>query len=122
MDKKQFMPQEIEVWYIIPAIRRELVKDIIKLGLNQKKIAEILGVTPAAVSQYMNQKRAKEVEFAQETSEEIKKSAKIIMDEPRKLVEEMQRILLSVKKNKTLCRVHYQHEKMPEKCEACLVI
>ena len=122
MDKKQLMPQEIEVWYIIPAIRRELVKEIIKLGPNQKRIAEILGVTPAAVSQYMSQKRAKEVEFAQETMDEIKKSAKIIMDDPGKLVEEMQKILLSVKKNKTLCRVHYQHEKMPERCEACLAL
>lgn len=120
MQKKQLMPQEIEVWYILPAIRRELVKEMIKLGLKQKDIAAKLGITEAAVSQYLKQKRAKEVVFTEETMAEIKKSAKIIIEDPEKLICEMQKILAFVKKNRTLCKTHYQHGRMPQKCEACL--
>ena len=53
------LPQEIEVWYIIPAIRRELAKNMIeKHGLTQKEAAEKLGLTEAAVSRYVSGKRA----------------------------------------------------------------
>jgi len=118
--QKQLMPQEIEVWYILPAIRRELVKEMIKLGKKQKDIAVILGITPAAISQYMKQKRAKEVEFTLETMQEISKSAKIIIENKEMLINETQKILAFAKKDKTLCKVHYKHGSMPEKCEACL--
>jgi len=56
-------PQEVEVWYVIPAIKRELSKSMMKdNGLSQKNVATLLGVTEAAVSQYINSKRANEVE------------------------------------------------------------
>ena len=116
------MPQEIEVWYIIPSIRRELAKAMAKKGIKQRRIAEFLCITEAAVSQYIKQKRAKEVEFLAETIEEIKKSADRIIENKETLIEEIQRILGIVKKSKTLCKVHYKHGKMPEKCEACLGI
>ena len=71
------MPQEIEVWYIIPAIRRELAKSMIKdLKITQKQVASIMEITEAAVSQYLHSKRAKEVVFTKAILEEIKKSAK----------------------------------------------
>lgn len=120
MLKKQLMPQEIEVWYILPAIRRELVKEMIVLGLKQNQIASILGVTEAAVSQYVKQKRAKEVVFTSETMEQIKASARAVMQDKERLIYEVQKILSMAKRSKTLCKVHYQHSTMPQKCEACL--
>ena len=39
------MPQEIEVWYIIPALRRELAKQMVEAGLTQKKIADLMGIS-----------------------------------------------------------------------------
>ena len=45
-------PQEIEVWYILPAIRKELVVVLKESGLTQRKIAGMLKVTEAAISQY----------------------------------------------------------------------
>ncbi|PIN86140.1 transcriptional regulator [Candidatus Woesearchaeota archaeon CG10_big_fil_rev_8_21_14_0_10_44_13] len=120
MQKKQLMPQEIEVWYIIPAIRRELVREMINLGLKQNKIAEVLGITPSAVSQYVKQKRAKEVIFTDEIMDEIRKSARIVADDPERLIFEVQKLLGFTKRSKTLCKVHYQHGRMPQKCEACL--
>src|SRR3989338_8090782 len=73
------MPQEIEVWYIIPAIRRELTKSMIDLGLTQKQVAKRMGITEAAVSQYLSFKRAKEVVFSNAVLDEIRKSAKKMM-------------------------------------------
>ena len=44
------MPQEIEVWYLIPALRRELANIFIKnYNLNQKETAKILGITRATL-------------------------------------------------------------------------
>ena len=59
---QHIMPQEIEVWYLIPALRKELARIFIKdYGLAQKKAAELLGISGAAVSQYVKEKRAKEI-------------------------------------------------------------
>ena len=69
------MPQEIEVWYILPAIRRDLTKSMINdLHLTQKEIAKIMGLTEAAVSQYIHSKRAKEIVFSNAVLKEIKQS------------------------------------------------
>jgi len=51
-------PCEIIVWHVLPAIRRELAKNMIeKHGLTQKEAAEKLGLTEAAVSRYKSGKR-----------------------------------------------------------------
>ena len=42
------LPQEIEVWHVIPAIRKGLVQELVKLGLSQKAAAEKLWEETAA--------------------------------------------------------------------------
>ena len=72
------MPQEIEVRYIIPAIRRELASLLIKEHYKtQKEAAKILGLTEAAISQYQHSKRAKEVVFSDSVKNEIEIPRKI---------------------------------------------
>ena len=79
--QKTTMPQEIEVWYLIPAIRKELARTLVSdHGLNQKKVSEILGMTEAAVSQYLNKKRASRIKFSKKESEIIKKSAEKLLE------------------------------------------
>ncbi len=122
VQQKQYMPQEIEVWYIIPGLRRELANAMSSKGRSQKRIAELLGITEAAVSQYVKHKRASEVEFQPETLAEISRSAERIAGDPESMVCEMQRLLAIVKRSKTLCRVHYRFGRTPRKCEACMGI
>ena len=56
------LPQEIEVWYIIPAIRKELAKLLTqKYELSYDKAGVILGVSKAAISQYLSNKRANKI-------------------------------------------------------------
>jgi len=51
-------PCEYMHWQGLPIIRKELVNTMINdFGLSQKEAAEKLGVTPAAVSQYLSRKR-----------------------------------------------------------------
>jgi len=49
---------ESAVWNILPVIRKEFAKNLIEIhGLNQRKVAEVLGITEAAVSRYISGKR-----------------------------------------------------------------
>ena len=66
------LPQEIEVQYIIPALRRELVKELKALKLSQKQIADELELTEAGVSQYLSGKRGSDVKFDKSMQKEIK--------------------------------------------------
>ena len=116
------MPQEIEVRYILPAIRRELARIFVEEHkFSQKDAAKILGLTEAAISQYQHSKRAKEVVFSDAVTDEIRKSAERILAEKSKqrLIAEMYRIsgLTSVKH--ILCDLHKAQSKDLESCNVC---
>ena len=115
------MPQEIEVWYIIPAIRREFAKVFIKEhSLNQKQTAKLLGVTESAVSQYIKSKRAKEVIFDKNVLSEIKKSVKKIIENDNLIMDEMYRICNLFKVRKIVCGIHKKDNKKYLGCDICL--
>jgi len=114
------MPQEIEVWYIIPALRRELAKCMIGLGLAQKQIAEKMGLTEAAVSQYLSSKRAKDVIFSNAILDEIKKSADRIIENKKNIVSEMVRLTNLTSVKHVMCDLHKKHDvNLPSGCDVC---
>ena len=45
------------VKYVLPALRASLAKELSKKGFKIREIAEMLGLTQAAVSQYLSSKR-----------------------------------------------------------------
>jgi uncharacterized protein len=51
------LPCETAIWYTLPQIRADLARELVKGGMSQKAVAEKLGLTPAAVSQYLHKKR-----------------------------------------------------------------
>jgi len=74
-------PCEQMMWTGIPVIRREFAECMIKdFHLNQKQTAEKLGLTPAAISQYLSGKRGKVKIKDVEILSEIKKSTKQILN------------------------------------------
>ena len=115
------MPQEIEVWYIIPALRRELAKSMIEdFRLTQKQVAEHMGITEAAISQYLSNKRAKDVIFSNAVLDEIKKSAKMIIADNEQSVPEMIRLTRLTGVKHLMCDLHKKHDvKLPEGCDIC---
>jgi uncharacterized protein len=106
------LPQEVEVWYIIPAVRKEFASLLTKeYELSYEKTGKILGISKAAVSQYLSDKRANKVKLNAETKKEIKKSAKAISENPKIAVGEIQRILKFMKDSKCSCNVCRRYNK-----------
>lgn len=118
---KYAMPQEIEVWYIIPAIRREFAVLMSKKGLNQTETAEKLGITKAAVSQYIKNKRANKFKFDSRTEKEIIKSVNRILKNSS-VISETQHICNLLKENYMICQLHhFLDHSLPKNCELCMV-
>lgn len=111
-------PQEIEVWYILPAIRKELVHALKERKISQKEIAKLLNVTEPAISQYMKTKRAKNIELNQEVKTFIQKSALRITD-GKSAFQQIQRISNFIKHSKALCEIHMQLENNLSSCDIC---
>jgi uncharacterized protein len=106
------LPQEIEVWYIIPAIRKELATQLTKkYELSYAKAGTILGISKAAISQYLSNKRANKVKLSVEVKKEVGKSAKIIFNNPKMALVEVQRILKIMKDKKCSCDVCKKYNK-----------
>ena len=106
------LPQEIEVWYIIPAVRKELAKLLTKkYGLSYEKAGNALGISKAAISQYLSNKRANKVKLNVKTKAEVRKSAKLISENMRVAMFEMQRILKFMKDNHCSCDVCKRYNK-----------
>lgn len=102
MVKKLMQPQEIEVFYVLPALRRELAVSLKSAGKPQKVIAKLLGVTEAAVSQYFSSKRASQIKFSDELKKAINESADKISDDVS-LMREMQKLLQLTRNERVTC-------------------
>jgi hypothetical protein len=69
------------MWNGLPVIRKEIAESMINdYGFSQKETAEKLGITPAAVCQYLSKKRGKSNISDENILIEIKLSAKNIID------------------------------------------
>ena len=69
------------MWNGLPVIRKEIAESMINdYGLSQKEAAQKLGITPAAVCQYLSRKRGK-IEISDKVVlKEIKVSANTIIN------------------------------------------
>jgi uncharacterized protein len=106
------LSQEIEVWYIIPAVRKELARLLTqKYEMSFEKAGNVLGISKAAISQYLSNKRANKIKLSAEVKREVEKSAKTINDNPKTAVAEIQRILRYMKENKCSCDVCKRYNK-----------
>ena len=112
-------PREVQVWYILPALRRQLAIAIKRSGLKQKEIASILNLTEPAVSQYLKGKRGEQVIFSKEIQKEIRRSAKIIVKYPKKVNSELQKIFKKVNESKFICSVCKDHIHTENGCNVC---
>lgn len=82
-------PCEESVWHIPPTIRKELAKCLVNNHrLSQKQTAEKLGITPAAVCQYIKEKRGDNQGFDEGIMKEISISAGIIIETGKKSVKD----------------------------------
>lgn len=87
-------PCQYSLWNVIPVLRKEIAVSLTEnFGLTQKETAKKLGITPAAVSQYLSKKRGKTKITDQEVLIEINSTAeRIIMYDNVNIVSETCRI------------------------------
>ncbi len=114
------LPQEIEVWYILPALRREFAKALTKEHkLSQKRVAGLLRVTEAAVSQYISGKRASQVGFDSKVLKEIQKSAKRVVKGDVSLFTELERISKHLTVKLVVCEMCRTSNRGIGECNVC---
>ena len=103
------IPCEIIVWQVLPVIRKEFAKKMIENHkLNQKKTAQKLGLTEAAVSRYVSGKRGNSDVLDGEILKEITKSVnQIVEGNGTSMIEETCRICSLIKASGTIKGINY---------------
>ncbi len=106
------------MFYVLPAIRKEIAFCMKESGKSQKEIAKLLSVTEPAVSQYMSSKRASILKFDGKVKAAIKESASRIVSETS-LMREMQRLVNLIRQERIVCQVHESLGGAPKNCNVC---
>lgn len=113
------LPQEVEVWYILPAIRSALCHEL-SGRLSQKQIAALLGITEPAVSQYIKGKRGSKIKFNKEITGELKIIAEKMLTGIIHPIAALNYLSKKVLMTNVLCQVHMKLDKeTPEGCRVC---
>jgi len=111
-------PQEVVVWYVLPALRREFVISLKENGLKQKEIASILGITEPAVSQYIKNKRGGNVALSKDIRDNIKRKV-VKINNNMEYKKAFQDILREVRTSRFMCSVCNKHIETHDKCDIC---
>jgi predicted transcriptional regulator len=119
------LPPEVESKLVLPLLRSMIVRKLVKEhGYTQEETAKALGITQAAVSNYLRKARAKakiweDNEFLDSATDEIVEL--IIKNEnPRVIRKKMYETLLKIRKAGLLCNAHRCLEpNMDEECDIC---
>jgi len=112
-------PQEIQVWHILPALRKQLALGLKMEGLKQKEIASLLELTESAISQYLKKKRGNEINFPKKIREDIGLSAKRISEDKATVHKEIQRLLKKIEESGFLCDVCHNYLGTNSSCNVC---
>lgn len=143
------MPQEVEVWYVLPALRRELAKmmktkTVPRVGedgkkkehkITQKEIAKMLGVTEPAITQYLLKKKGRrsrgdQVSIPERFLVELEKSADAMIEQYEKrttnddmfevMTREINRMIRVIRDDGAMCDFHRKFSAhVKDKCSAC---
>jgi len=114
------MPQELEVWYVIPALRKAFAEIMLKKGLSQKDIADKLKLGKSAVSQYLKSQRGTELKFDKKMLKNIEQSVDKILANKSTVKEELMYLCDFIRKEGLLCCFHKSMDKKIKQCEVCL--
>jgi uncharacterized protein len=97
-------PCEGIVWDVLPSIRAAIAGELVKRGISQKDVSQMLGITPPAVSQYVSKKRGYNIEFREDIREAIGRLADdLIQKEVENLTSRICEICRSLQEDKAAC-------------------
>ncbi|MET1159642.1 MAG: winged helix-turn-helix transcriptional regulator [Thermoprotei archaeon] len=117
---------ELAARIVYPALRRSIVEYLWSLGLSNREIARLLGITPSAVTRYIRRERGVLIDFTglPWIKERIARLAnKILSGEVTVLEveEELTRLAARILASKTICKYHLKIDPSidPAKCNVC---
>ena len=116
-------PCEIVVWYVIPAIRSELAKELLNLGMKQKDVSELMDITQPAVSQYITDKRGSGIKLHEGVREMIKDFARELSEgEATKadLISRTCQICNNVEVSDVIEQLNIDKSQLGDDCQSCL--
>jgi predicted transcriptional regulator len=112
---------EIQVRYVLPVIRKELAKALIAQGMSAKDAAKTLDITPAAVSQYMNEKRASEISLPKQLLHDLQEAALQLKEGKKTVLETTMGLLHHEAMMKVVCTYHKKQDStLPHNCTICI--
>ena len=106
------IPCELVVWYLLPTIRKEVAKELVTAhGYTQADVARTFGVTDAAVSQYLKNKRGDNKIVTENPNypcvrEEIKAATARIVNEGSEFAAEVCGICMAMKKAGIITKIY----------------
>jgi predicted transcriptional regulator len=119
--RKFILPQAIELYYLIPFLRKQLAIALMQRGLKQKEVAGLLSLTPSAISQYLSGKRA--ANKIEALASAIEKSAEKIKSKVGKdkdyAHKELLRLVKIAERKGIMCELCKAHNKINCKDKIC---
>ena len=103
--------------------KREITKTMVEeFSLSQREVARKLGLTEAAISQYINRKRGRFMELGEEICDEVVKSVRKIVkvNDPIVSMVEMCRICRLIRKSGMVCDLHVKKGDALIGCDVCM--
>ena len=117
----QLLPQEMEVRYLLPALRKELTDIFLDTHkLKQREVAQLLGLTEAAISQYRRKVRGHDLHFNEVEIAIIKEYAQKIIDDKKEATHLLYKLSVALKGYPSLCALHKKIDpELPHNCDWC---
>ena len=116
-------PCEIVVWYVIPAIRSELAKELLNLGMKQKDVSQLMDITQPAVSQYITDKRGSGIKLGDDVRDLIHDFARELSEgdaTKADLIPRTCNICKHVKTIDVLQQLNIDTSDLGDDCQSCL--
>ena len=98
-------PYELMNWYVVPAIRKNVVLGLMNFGIKQSRISKILDITPSAVSQYLSNKRGDGIVFNEEFKSDIDVAVERIVENNDICFFEINKLALKFQNKKFICEL-----------------
>ncbi len=120
------LPSEIEARWLLPVLRALVVRRLIsKYGMTQERVAQLLGITQASVSNYVRAVRARglrpeAITLLSRYAQELADTAYRTQD-PHLVARAIQETLTRIRRDRVLCELHQNLEPGidVENCDLC---
>ena len=107
----------------LPAIRSELAKSLLSLGMKQKDVSELMDITQPAVSQYITDKRGSGIKFNDEVNSLINDFAsELYSGEAKKsdIISKTCFICKQIKTSDIIEQLNIDKSELGDDCKACI--